>query len=453
MSWQLTNPPESENRRECFFVKSGKVLVLLLATVLIFSAFAWAQSTTSNATLNNAWETVLPSILNKIQPPAFPNKDFYVTNFGAVGNGTTDCSEAFAKAIQACNEAGGGRVVVPAGKFLTGPINLLSNVDLYLEKGAVILFSTNANLYSKHEPAGKKHMPLISAYDQANVAVTGEGTLDGQANAQNWWPWKKIKKLSDLRPIFIRVRECQNVLIQGVSIVNSPAWQIKLELSDNVTINGIDIDSLGPNNDGIDVSSDRYVLIENSTFNTGDDCIALASGGGSPNPPVTDIVIRNDKMLHGHGSVTIGSAVSNGASDVFVENCTIGSPNAAPWDLLRIKSNIKIGGTIQNIYVKNVKVVKVSKAIFSVNFDYSLKLSHMLGKSGIRIPVVRNVYLDNINSQESRYVLLIKGYEKSPVTNVNVFDSTFNNVQDGNTLDYVDELHIVNSLLNGSTFD
>ncbi len=434
-------------------MKSGKVLVLLLAAVLIFSAFAWAQSTTPNATFNNAWENVLPAILGNIQPPSFSNRDFYVTDFGAVGNGTTNDSGAFAKAIQACNKAGGGRVVVPAGRFLTGPINLLSNVDLYLEKGAVVLFSTNTNLYAKHEPSGKKHMPLISAYDQTNVAITGDGTLNGQANAQNWWPWKKIKKLSDLRPIFIRVRECQNVLIQGVTIVNSPAWQIKPELSDNVIINGVNIDSVGPNNDGIDVSSDKYVLIENSTFNTGDDCIALASGGGSPNPPVTDIVIRNDKMLHGHGAVTIGSAVSNGASDVFVENCTVGSPNASPWDLLRMKSNIKIGGTIQNVYVKNVKVVKVSKAIFSVNFDYSLKLSHMLGKSGIRIPVVRNVYLDNVNSLSSRYVLLIKGYEKSPVTNVNIFDSTFKNVRDGNKISHVKELKIVNVLLNGSSFD
>ncbi|MCW1306138.1 MAG: glycoside hydrolase family 28 protein [Candidatus Parvarchaeota archaeon] len=429
----------------------SRVIIILLVMVLVLSAIVLASTeVSSNTTIANAWGNVLPSILSNIKPPTFPNRDFYVTQFGAVGNGTSNCTQAFEEAIKACNAAGGGKVVVPAGKFLTGPIDLLSNVDLYLEKGATILFSTNTSLYSKPEVMGNKYTPLIGAYEQTNIAITGEGTLDGQANNQNWWPWKKEGKLSDIRPIFIRFRECTNILIQGVTIVNSPAWQLKPENSDNITIDDVKINSLGPNNDGIDVSSDKYVLIENSTFNTGDDCIALASGGGAPNPPVIDIVVRNDQFFHGHGALTIGSAVSNGASNVFFENCTVGSNLSYPWDMLRIKSNLKIGGTIQNVYVQNVKVVKVSRAIFSVNFGYSLKLSHMLSATSTRIPVVKDIYIDNVVSQSSMYVLLIKGYEGSPIRNVYLLNSKFENVNKENVLNYINDLHFINVTINGN---
>ncbi len=429
-------------------------LLIIIMMLLILSIVVMASTETiSSTTITNAWENVLPSILNNIKPPTFPNHDFYVTDFGAIGNGTTDCTQAFEEAIKSCNAAGGGRVVVPAGKFLTGPIELLSNVNLYLEKGATILFSTNTSLYSKPEVMGDKYTPLIGAYDQTNVAITGEGTLDGQANDQNWWPWKKEGKLSDIRPIFIRIRQCNNVLIQGITIINAPAWQIKPENSTNITINDVRINSLGPNNDGIDVSSDKYVLIENSTFNTGDDCIALASGGGAPNPPVVDIVVRNDQFLNGHGALTIGSAVSNGASNVFFEDCTVGSQNAYPWDMLRMKTNLKIGGTIQNVYVRNVKVVKLSKAVFSVNLGYSLKLSHMLSATNTRIPHVKNVYIENVVSQASKYALLIKGYEGSPVQDIYISNSKFENVESGNELNYVEGLHMLNVLINGNLFN
>jgi len=436
-------------------MKNDRLLIVFLATLMILTLTALASSTVSNsnATLTNAWENVLPSILNSIKPPTFPNHDFYVTDFGAIGNGITDCSQAFEEAIKSCNAAGGGKVIVPAGKFLTGPIELLSNVDLYLEKGAIISFSTNTALYSKPEVMGNKYTPLIGAYNQTNLAITGEGTLNGQANDQNWWPWKKEGKLSDIRPIFIRIRQCKNVLIQGITVINSPAWQIKPENSENIIIDGVTIDSLGPNNDGIDVGSDKGVLIENSTFNTGDDCIALASGGGAPNPPVVDVVVRNDQFMNGHGALTIGSAVSNGASNVFFENCTVGSQNAYPWDMLRIKTNLKIGGTIQNVYVRNIKVIKISKAVFSVNLGYSLKLSHMLSATNTRIPHVKDIYIENAVSQASKYALLIKGYEESPVQNIYISNSNFENVEDENELNYVEGLHMLNVLINGSSFN
>ncbi len=431
----------------------NRIIIIFLMMMFSISAIALASTTTSsNATLN-AWKVVLPSVLGNIKPPTFPDHDFYITDFGATGNGITNCSQAFEKAIKACNAVGGGKVIVPAGKFLTGPIELLSNVNLYLEKGAVILFSTDTTLYSKPEIMGNKYTPLIGAYDQTNIAITGQGTLDGQANSQNWWPWKKEGKLSDIRPIFIRIRQCKNVLIQGIMVINAPAWQLKPENSENITIDGVTIDSLGPNNDGIDVGSDKDVLIENSIFNTGDDCIALASGGGAPNPPVVDIVVRNDQFLNGHGALTIGSAVSNGASDVFFENCTVGSQNSYPWDMLRIKTNLKIGGTIQNVYVRNIKVIKISKAVFSVNLGYSLKLSHMLSATNTRIPHVKDIYIENVVSQVSKYALLIKGYAGSPVQNIYISNSIFSNVESQNELNYVEGLHMLNVLINGNLFN
>src|SRR5690348_8231038 len=238
------------------------------------------------------WDLV-PGILARIKPPTFPNRDFDITRYGAVGDGHTDCSTAFRQAIDACNRAGGGRVVVPAGRFLTGPIHLKSNVNLHVTKDATVLFTTDTNAYlpqvltrfESTELMG--YSPFIYALDQENIAVTGEGTLDGQASDENWWAWKgqrgrttgtqtpardRLVAMAEqgvpvaqrvfgegdyLRPNFIQPYRCRNVLIEGVRIRNSPMWEINPTLCTNVTVRGVHISSHGPNNDGCDPDSCR----------------------------------------------------------------------------------------------------------------------------------------------------------------------------------------------------
>ncbi|HEX7958786.1 MAG TPA: glycoside hydrolase family 28 protein, partial [Terriglobales bacterium] len=251
----------------------------------------------------------LPEILARIKPPAFPNRDFEITKFGAVGDNKTDCTEAFRKAIAACNAAGGGRVTVPAGEFLAGAIHLKSNVNLHVASHATIKFSTDPKQYlplvfTRWE--GNELMnysPFIYAFEQHNIAITGEGTLDGQADNEHWWPWtgrdrwgwkqgqpsagkarnllhemaekgtpvseRKFGEGSYLRPQFIQPYRCKNVLIEGLTIKNSPMWEVTPVLCTNVTVRKLNISSLGPNNDGCDPESCTDVLIEDCSFNTG----------------------------------------------------------------------------------------------------------------------------------------------------------------------------------------
>ncbi|MBV9772985.1 MAG: glycoside hydrolase family 28 protein, partial [Gemmatimonadetes bacterium] len=283
------------------------------------------------------WELV-PRILARIRPPVFPRRDFPVTRYGAVGNGTTDNTRAFRRAIAACAAAGGGRVVVPAGRFLTGPIHLKSRVNLHLSRGATVAFSRDPKAYlppvlTRFEGVELMgYSPFIYALDQHDVAITGEGTLDGQADETHWWPWKAAKapapnqvaartrliammeagvpaaqrvfaEGSYLRPQFIQPYRCRNVLIEGVTIVNSPMWEIHPVLCTNVTVRGVKIDSHGPNNDGCDPESCRDVLIENCVFDTGDDCIAIKSGRNADGRriavPSENIVIRGCRMKDG----------------------------------------------------------------------------------------------------------------------------------------------------------
>src|SRR5437764_3717533 len=258
---------------------------------------AAAQRTQRSNARVIGWNSV-PAILARIKPPKFPARDFNITNFGAVADGKSDSTEAIRKAIAACNAAGGGRVVVPAGIFLTGAIHLKSNVNLNVSEGATLKFSADPEkylpvVYTRFEGTEcMNYSPLIYAFEQENIAVTGTGTLDGSASDANWWAWNKksgntdapargsIRKLLDygernvpvkdrvfgkgeyLRPNFIQPYRSRNILIEGIKIINSPMWEIHPVLSTNVTVRNVKISSHGPNNDGCDPESSRDVLMK-----------------------------------------------------------------------------------------------------------------------------------------------------------------------------------------------
>jgi len=414
-------------------------------------------------TATDPWQEA-ERILARIKEPAFPPRDVDATKYKTIND-----------AIDACSAAGGGRVVVPAGSFTTGPIRLKSRVNLHLSDGAVLKFSTDPRdylpvVYTRFEGTElMNYSPFIYAYDQQDIGITGSGTLDGQADMSHWWDWTRNaaasrRRLADpatarlpvaarvfgegayLRPNFIQPYRCRNVFIDGITIRNSPMWEIHPVLSTNVIVRGVNVDSHGPNNDGCDPESCRDVLIERCTFDTGDDCIALKSGrnddGRRVNVPIENVVIRECTMKDGHGGVTIGSEISGGARNIFAERCRMDSPNLNI--ALRFKTNSVRGGIVERVFMRDVTIGQVSQAVVTVDFQYEE------GDSGPFPPTVRDVDVRNVTSQKSRNVLSLRGYAYSPVTNVHLKDCRFDNVAQADVLENVKGLSLENVRVNGS---
>jgi polygalacturonase len=405
------------------------------------------------------WAQV-PGILQRIVPPTFPERELVITNFGALGDGTNDCSQAIRRALETCAQMGGGRVTVPAGNFLTGPIHLLSGVELHLATNATLSFITDPTAYlpavfTRFEGIEcYNYSPLIYAFGQTNVALTGDGTLDGQATDQTWLGWRGRKGVTPgtqtaarkrldvmnnhrvpveqrrfgtgdfMRPDFIQFNHCRNVLIEGVHIRRSPMWEIHPLLCTNVTVRGVDIFAHGANNDGCDPESSHDVLIENCIFDTGDDCIAIKSGrnndGRRVNVPSENLIIRNCLMRDGHAGTAIGSEISGGCRNVFVEDCVMNSPNLLC--ALRLKSNAMRGGTEENIFMRNIQVGRVADSVLQINFLYEE------GATGPWQPVARNIVMEHITVAHTPRVLNITGFPAAQITGIRILDSTFKQI-------------------------
>jgi polygalacturonase len=397
------------------------------------------------------WQNV-PLIISRIVPPAFPARDFAVTKFGAQPGGEVDCSEAISKAMDACVQAGGGRVVIPAGVFLTGPIHLRSNVNLHLEADAVLRFRNDPKAYlplvfTRFEGTEcYNYSPLIYALGQQNIAVTGEGVLDGQADATHWLDWKnenrrgELVKMAEanvpvdqrrfgeggkLRPDFIEFNRCANVLVEGVKIRRSPMWEIHPLLCTNVTVRGVDIFSHGANNDGCDPESCRDVLIEKCLFDTGDDCIAIKSGrnndGRRVGVPSDNLIIRDCTMRDGHAGVAIGSEISGSCSNVFVENCKMSSPNLIC--ALRLKDNAARGGILRDIFMRHIEVGRVKDSVLQIDFLYDE------GMRGRFKPIVHHVVMEDVNVAQTPRVLNVRGYAGAEISDVRLYRCHFKQIQ------------------------
>jgi polygalacturonase len=476
----------SVSRREFLATLGVGAGAALVAPVAIFGCRTAAVSgrTASRGTLTG-WDLV-PEIERRITPPTFPDRDFDITRFGARGDGAYDCTQAFRAAIAACTAAGGGRVLVPAGRYLTGPIHLASRMNLHVMRSATIAFTQDT---AKYLPAvftrfeGTELMgysPLIYAFEQHDVAISGEGTLDGQADESHWWPWKgntsygwtagapnynaarqRLLAMAEngtsvaqrvfgegdyLRPSFIEPYRCRNVLIEGVTILRSPMWEIHPVLCTNVTVRRVNVDTHGPNNDGCNPESCRDVLIEDCAFDTGDDCIAIKSGrnadGRRINVPSENIIVRGCRMKDGHGGVTIGSEISGGARNVFAERCQMDSPNLER--ALRFKNNAMRGGIIEHVYMRDVTIGQVSDSILSIDFYYEE------GDKGGFTPVARNIEMRNVTSQRSPYALYLRGFERAPISDIRVIDCRFENVAKGNRIEHVTGLTATGTTINGA---
>ena len=419
--------------------------------------------------VGDVWGERYREVEKNIRCPIFSDRTFLITRYGA----STDASaaenqKAINKAIDLCSKSGGGRVVVPAGVWRSGAIRLRSHVNLVVEKDARIEFVFDLGLYPLVETSWEgldlfNYSPLIYAYQATDVAVTGEGVLDGGGGRDTWWPFcgaarygyteqtseshsrgsrQRLLKMSDdgtplaerrfgigqgLRPQFVGFNQCDGVLIEGVTLLSSPFWVLHPLKCRSVTVRGVRIENEGPNGDGCDPESCDGVLIEDCFFNTGDDCIAIKSGrnrdGRSRNMPSQNIIVRRCRMANGHGGVVIGSEISGGAGNIFVEDCDMDSPNLER--VIRLKTNTCRGGVTDGVYVRNVRVGQCREAVLKINLLYEPREQAERG----HLPQVRNVYLENVTCGKSRYGAYIAGLDEScNVENIFVTDCRWDGV-------------------------
>ena len=426
------------------------------------------------AIMASVWDTEYKQIEKNIKAPEFANHTFVITKYGASTKASAAKNQkAINKAIAACNKAGGGKVVVPAGKWNTGAITLKSNVNLVVNKDAELIFAFDRDLYplvyTRWEGLDiMNYQPCIYAIDCENIGLTGEGIVNGNGNNERWWYMKgnkhhgyhdgvdewqgtakvgtraELLKMADnnvpaekrifgkgkgLRPQLVNFVRCNNIIIEGVELLNSPFWVMHPLLCKNVTVRNVKVFNDGPNGDGCDPESCENVLIEGCTFNTGDDCIALKSGrngdGRRADIPCKNIIIRKCVMADGHGGVVIGSEISGGCDNIFAEDCKMDSPNLDR--VLRIKTNTCRGGINQNIYMRNIEVGQCKEAVMRINLVYE---PNEIAERG-HIPTVRNVYMENVTSGKSKHAVLIDGLEdSSQIYNINVKNCKFNGLTD-----------------------
>jgi len=466
------------------------LLPFFILVLIIFHGCSPADQPSSETTAADPWDQ-LDDILSNISAPEFRDQTYNIMDFGAKADETYNSLPAITAAIEQCSAEGGGKVLAPAGTYrVDGPIHLKSNVNFHVSKGAAIKFSTDASDYlpvvmTRWEGVEcYNYSPLIYAYEQENIALTGSGTLDGQASSENWWKWvdkeefgwregmpsqadsmsrprlfawntnevpveeRRLGEGAYLRPNFIQPYRCKNVLIDSLTIRNSPMWIIHPVLSENVTIQNVSVISHGPNSDGCDPESCRNVLIKNCYFDTGDDCIALKSGrnqdGRRIGRPIENVVVQDCIMKDGHGGVVIGSEVSGGARNIFAENCKMDSPNLDR--AIRVKTNKVRGGKIENLFYRNIEVGQVKEAVVRINMRYPIYSD----PNQEYIPEVDNIFVENVTSQKSEYGVLIDGYsEEYPVRGLHIINCKLNGVEKGNDIEFGTDLTFEEYYLNG----
>lgn len=380
------------------------------------------------------------AVLSQIKAPEIPTYTVNITNFGATGDSITDCKPAFDKALLEAKSRGGAKILIPEGVYLiNGPIHLVSNICIEIQKGARLLFSSNAKHYlpvvltSWEGTFLYNYSPFIYAYQQQNISIIGEGIIDGNAE-KTFSQWRRVQGESQqrtrdmnhdgvpieerifgdgyfLRPHLMQLFECKNILIEGVTVTNSPFWCIHLLKSENATLRAINFIAKNVNNDGIDPEYSRNILIEDMNFDNGDDNVAIKAGrdheGRKMASPSENIIIRNCKFKGLHG-VVIGSEMSSGVQNVFVENCGFGGYVKRG---IYLKSNPDRGGFIKDVYVNNVDFGEVEDCFFITSFY------HGQGKG--YVTDISNVFVEDVTCKKARSGgIIIQGFPSKPVSNI-----------------------------------
>ena len=398
-----------------------KTTLLLLISLYFTLSVTYAQNKGIPYYIENA-----PFKMEAVKQPSFPDKKFSILDFGAKGDNHFLNTTAINKAIQTCSDAGGGTVLIPAGQWLTGPIELKSNVNLYASKGAEINFSSDHTQYPMINPGNKGNkfvtMSPIYAYEATNIAITGEGVFDGAGDSWRevkkskvdkttwellqkkggvlsndgkvWWPsreafdgeayLKSLKSKAELtaedflparnflRPYMVYFIKCKKVLLEGITLRNSPKFVFYPNNCRELTMNKVNVynDFAAQNGDGIDISACKNVVIYQCTVNAGDDGICMKSSGKTETPTsanLENIVIAECTVLKAHGGFVIGSNTDGGMNNIFVSNCTFNGSDIG----VRVKSNSGVGGLVHNIYIQDIFMKNIVEEAFSFITDYA----------------------------------------------------------------------------------
>lgn len=413
-------------------------------------------------------EEAAAAIMQK--PPANSPLFLNVVDFGAVGDGKTLCTASIQKAVDACARGGGGRVVFPAGKYLTGPIFLKSNIHVEVTAGAVLLGGTDfakvPAIAGRWEGIDRTvYASMFTGLDLENISITGRGVIDGQGEA--WW--KAFRVVSDMRrklglverepenppgsplqwprPRMINLYRCKNVLIGGLTVLNSPAWNIHPVLCDNVVIDQLTISSPAdsPNTDGIDPDSCRNLRISNCCISVGDDCITIKSGYRyqKSNVPSENIAITNCVFARGHGGVGVGSETAGGVRNVTVSNCVCDGTDRG----LRFKTARSRGNVVENFRAHNVVMRGVGDAL-SVSMLYNASDPRTAQPVNEGTPIFRNIHLSNITASDVKRAALIEGLPEMPIRGLSVSNFEVTSAGAGITCSNVNNMTFDNIAIN-----
>ncbi|MEU5974518.1 glycoside hydrolase family 28 protein [Streptomyces sp. NPDC047315] len=476
-----TGPPPGTGRRS-FLAYAGTAAAAALLPPAIGAATVAAAERTVARLARDPWEQV-PEILSRIRPPTFPERQFTITAYGAVGNGTTKNTRAFRAAIDACHRAGGGRVVVPRGRFLTGAIRLRSKVELHVVEGGTVLFSTDPKDYlpvvlTRWEGTEcYNYSSFVYAHGECDLAITGKGTLDGQGMKGPWKSWRdpggnalidqaELRRMGTegvpvaervfgaghhLRPNMIQFYDCRNILMQDVTILEPPMWTIHPVLCRNVTLKDVDVIGRINNSDGVDPECTSDMLITGCRFHTEDDSIAVKSGrdedGHRVGVPSENIVVRDCVFSGRWGGVAVGSEMSGGVRNVFAEDCSINPTDFPgrynPRHPVFIKTNKKRGGFIDGVYVRRFTGRAIDRDCIYLTTRYA-------GQQGERPAVIRNVTVQDMVHDGARRAINLEGLDSDPFVGVHIENCRFTNMANPNVIGFSRDLTIRKVFVNGS---
>ena len=447
----------------------------LIIVLFLFSMFSCVDNKLKMETIN----VDAPFEMFTVVVPDFSNcKTFIISDFGAEQGDKAKTAKAIEQCIIEANKSGGGVVVIPEGEWLTGKIHLQSNVNLHLNESATLLFDDNPQDYLPAVHTTWEGMecynysPLIYAYQCENVAITGKGTIKAKMDLWKMWAGRprphleSLKRLydwsyqnvppqernmvndtSNLRPHLIQFNRCENIRIEDVSIVNSPFWTIHTYLSNNILLRGLNVYAHGHNNDGYDPEMSQNILVENCIFDQGDDAIAVKSGrnqeGWRSQTPTKNLVIRNCTVKNGHQLIALGSELSGGIENVYIHDCDV-LPNAKMNHLVFVKTNERMGGYVNNIYVKNITAAgKMDFGVLGIETDVLYQWRNLTPTYIRQLTPIKNMFLENIKATNVDFISRVLGQTELPVENISLKNVMVDSVRG-------DKEHIHENLINFS---
>ncbi len=442
-----------------------KIFLFVAAAVLTLSVSA--QEKTVEQYLAEA-----PFKMDVPELPVFPNKTFNIVNYGAIGDGLFLNTETFAKAIADCTVKGGGTVLVPAGLWYTGPVELKSNVNLHVSRGATILFSRDMKQFVGSD--GKTLLFPISGEKLKNVAITGSGIIDGSGEVWRpvkkmkttdrqwkellksggvltdkesiWWPNEEMSK-KDARPNLVNFKSCENLLVEGVTLRNSPKFVLYPNGCKNVTVRNVNVynEWWSQNGDGIDISACRNVVVYNCNVSVGDDGICMKSSGDKTKPYLENVLVAACNVYHAHGGFVIGSNTNGDMNNIYVTDCNFVGSDIG----VRVKSNGGRGGDVKNVYIKNVYMANIVEAAFLFDTYYQ---NVPAGATRVeeaelptdKIPDLHDFYISNVHCNGADVALSITGLPNKPVRRL-FFDNVTVQSKEGFVIKNAEDIEFKNS--------